>query len=109
MLSAKGPNTEDRTILRNMYLDKWGVVDLAQETLQKKHKFKNKKESAGGRGITIINRKYKGKAVKIVQAWWRKIKEKYKRILKKIIKNKSAYRGKFTRKYIFDVIYISYL
>ena len=68
MLSAKGPNTENRTILRNMYLDKWGVVDLGQETLQKKHKFKNKKVSAGGRGITTINRKYKEKAAKIVQA-----------------------------------------
>lgn len=36
MLSAKGPNTEDRTILRRMRLDKGGVVDLAQESIQKK-------------------------------------------------------------------------
>ena len=36
MLSAKGPNTEDRTILRRMRLNKGGVVDLAQETTQKK-------------------------------------------------------------------------
>ena len=43
MLSAKGPNTEDRTILRRMRLDKGGVVDLAQETLRKKSKLKIKK------------------------------------------------------------------
>ena len=36
MLSAKGPNTEDRTILRRMRLNKGGVVYLAQETIQKK-------------------------------------------------------------------------
>ena len=109
MLSAKGPNTEDRTILRKMRLDKGGVVDLAQETLQKKTKFKIKKARAGGRGITTINPKYREKAAKIVQAWWRERKEKYKRILEQIIKIQSVWRGKFTRKYIYDVIYISYL
>ena len=109
MLSAKGPNTEDRTILRKMRLDKGGVVDLAQETLQKKSKFKIKKARAGGRGITTINPKYREKAAKIVQAWWRERKEKYKRILEQIIKIQSVWRGKFTRKYIYDVIYISYL
>ena len=109
MLSAKGPNTEDRTILRKMRLDKGGVVDLAQETLQKKTKFKIKKARAGGRGITTINPKYREKAAKIVQAWWRERKEKYKKILEQIIKIQSVWRGKFTRKYIYDVIYISYL
>ena len=109
MLSAKGPNTEDRTILRRMRLDKGGVVDLAQETLQKKSKFKIKKARAGGRGITTINPKYREKAAKIVQAWWRERKEKYKKILEQIIKIQSVWRGKFTRKYIYDVIYISYL
>ena len=92
-----------------MCLDKWGVVHLAQETLQKNRKFKNKKANAGARGITTINRKYKEKAAKFVQTSWRKRKEKYKWIVEKIIKNKSAYRGKFSRKYIYDVIYISSL
>ena len=109
MLSAKGPNTEDRTILRKMRLDKGGVVDLAQESLQKKTKFKIKKARAGGRGITSINPKYREKAAKIVQSWWRERKEKYRRILEQIIKIQSVWRGKFTRKYIYDVIYISYL
>ena len=109
MLSAKGPNTEDRPILRRMRLDKGGVVDLAQESLQKKSKFKIKKARAGGRGITALNPKYRDKAARIVQAWWRERKAKYKKILDQIIKIQSVWRGKFTRKYIYDVIYISYL
>ena len=40
MLSNKGLNAEDRTILRRMRIDKGGVVDLAQEKLGKKEKFK---------------------------------------------------------------------
>ena len=109
MLSAKGPNTEDRTIFRKMRLDKGGVVDLAQENIQKKSKFKIKKARTGGRGITAVNPKYREKAAKIVQTWWRERKQKYKRILEQIIKIQSFWRGKFTRKYIYDVIYISYL
>ena len=109
MLSAKGPNTEDRTILRRMRLDKGGVVDLAQETIQKKSKFKIKKARAGGRGFTAINPKYREKAAKIVQGWWRERKARYKRILEQIIKIQSVWRGKFTRKYVYDIIYISYL
>ena len=109
MLSAKGPNTEDRTIFRKMRLDKGGVVDLAQENIQKKSRFKIKKARTGGRGITAVNPKYREKAAKIVQTWWRERKQKYKRILEQIIKIQSLWRGKFTRKYIYDVIYISYL
>ena len=109
MLSAKGPNTEDRTILRRMRLDKGGVVDLAQENIQKKSKFKIKKARAGGRGYTAINPKYREKAARIVQSWWRERKARYKKILEQIIKIQSVWRGKFTRKYVYDIIYISYL
>ena len=109
MLSAKGPNTEDRTIFRKMRLDKGGVVDLAQENIQKKSKFKIKKARIAGRGITTLNPKYREKAAKIVQSWWRDIRERYKRMLEQIVKIQSVWRGKFTRKYIYDVIYISYL
>ena len=109
MLSAKGPNTEDRTILRRMRLDKGGVVDLAQEAIQKKSKFKIKKARAGGRGFTAINPRYREKAARIVQGWWRERKARYKRILEQIIKIQSVWRGKFTRKYVYDIIYISYL
>ena len=109
MLSAKGPNTEDRTILRRMRIDKGGVVDLAQENIQKKSKFKIKKARTFGRGFTGINPKYRDKAARIVQAWWRERKERYKKILEQIIKIQSVWRGKFTRKYVYDIIYISYL
>ena len=109
MLSAKGPNTEDRTILRRMRIDKGGVVDLAQESIQKKSKFKIKKARIQGRGFTSINPKYRDKAARIVQAWWRERKERYKKILEQIVKIQSVWRGKFTRKYVYDIIYISYL
>ena len=109
MLSAKGPNTEDRTILRRMRIDKGGVVDLAQENIQKKSKFKIKKAKTSGRGFTAINPKYRDQAARIVQGWWRERKQRYKKILEQIIKIQSVWRGKFTRKYVYDIIYISYL
>ena len=106
MLSAKG---DERTILRRMRLDKGGVVDLAQENAKKKKKFKIKKFKAMNRGQNMINPKYKEKAAKIVQAWWRDQKAKYKNILNQIVKIQSVWRGKFTRKYVYDIIYLSYL
>ena len=109
MLSSKGLNTEDRTILRYQRLDKGGVVDLAQEQIKKKEKFKIKKVKATGRGHNMINPKYREKAAKIVQAWWRGRKEKYKKILDQIVKIQSVWRGKFTRKYVYDIIFMSYL
>ena len=106
---SKGLNSEDRTILRRMRIDKGGVVDLAQEQLAKKGKFKIKKAKATGRGHNMINPKYREKAAKIVQAWWRERKEKYKKILDQIVKIQSVWRGKFTRKYVYDIIFMSYL
>ena len=79
MLTSKGLNTEDRTILRYQRLDKGGVVDLAQEQIKRKQKFKIRKTKAAGRGHNMINPKYREKAGKIVQAWWRERKEKYKK------------------------------
>ena len=40
MLSSKGLNAEDRLIFRHQRIDKGGVVDLGQEQLRKKEKFK---------------------------------------------------------------------
>ena len=37
MVSSKGLNTEDRTILRSQRIVKGGIVNLAQELLRKKH------------------------------------------------------------------------
>ena len=107
MLSAKNP--EDRIILRRMRLDKGGVVELAQENAKKKSKFKIRKVKANNRGQNMINPKYKEKAAKIFQGLWRGQKAKYKTILKQIVKIQSVWRGKFTRKFVYDIIYLSYL
>ena len=107
ILSIKGLNFEDRMILRRMRIDKGGVVDLAQEQLGKKEKFKIKKVKAVGHGHNMVNPKYREKAAKIVQAIGEK--EKYKKILDQIIKIQSVWRGKFTRKYVYDIIFMSYL
>ena len=110
MMASKGLNTEDRLIFRKNRLGgKGGVVDLAQEKLAKKTKFKIKKAKAGGRGHNMINPKYREKAAKIVQGWWREKKENSEKILKQIIKIQSVYRGRFIRKYVFDIIFESYL
>ncbi len=87
MMASKGVNTEDRLIFRSTRLGgKGGVDDLAQEKLSKKTKFKIKKAKATGRGYNLINPKYREKASKIVQGWWRERKEKYKKIFYQIIK-----------------------
>ena len=106
---SKGYNLEDRIILRHQRIDKGGVVDLAQEQIKKKEKFKIRKVKATGRGHNMINPKYREKAAKIVQAWWRERKEKYQKILNQIVKIQSVWRGKFTRKYVYDIIFMSYL
>ena len=48
----------------------------------------------------MINPKYREKAAKIVQAWWRERKQKYNKILDQIIKIQSVWRGKFIRKFV---------
>ena len=103
MIAGKGLNTEDKVIYRKDRFYKGGVVDLAQEKLAKKAKFKIKKVKATGRGHNTINPKYREKAAKIVQGWWRERKQKYKKILDQIIKIQSVYRGRFTRKYVYDI------
>ena len=108
MIAGKGLNTEDKVIYRKDRFYKGGVVDLAQEKLAKKA-FKIKKVKATGRGHNTINPKYREKAAKIVQGWWRERKQKYKKILDQIIKIQSVYRGRFTRKYVYDIIFMSYL
>ena len=110
MLASKGLNTEDRVIPRGKRKgEKGGVVDLGQEKLEKKFKFKIKKVKATGRGYNMVLPKYREKAAKIVQGWWRERKQKYKKILDQIIKIQSVYRGRFTRKYVYDIIFMGYL
>ena len=111
MLSSKGTNTEDRTILRRMRFEKGGVVDLAQEAFKKKEQFKIKKvaKKTGGKSMINVNPKFREKAAKIVQGWWRGLKEKYEGVLQKIIKIQSYWRGRWLRKYMYDIIYLSML
>ena len=65
MVSSKGPQTEDRPILRWMRLEKGGVVDLAQED-RKKNKFKILK-AVPKKGLNkrfLTNPRYRDKAAK---------------------------------------------
>ena len=110
MVSSKGPSTEDRPILRWMRLEKGGVVDLAQEE-KKKNKFQIKK-AAPKKGLNkkfYTNPKNREKAAKIIQNWWRDLKNVYNDRLTKIIKIQSAFRGKFVRKYMYDLFYLNFL
>ena len=113
MISSKGPNCEDRIILRKMRFDKGGVVDLAQDAQKKKNKIQIKKplqrRSVVGGVRPFINPKHREKAAKVVQGWWRDIKGRYQKILNKIILIQSVWRGRWLRKYIYDIIYLSFL
>ena len=113
MISSKGPNTEDRTILRKMRFDKGGVVDLAQEERKKgKYKIKKFQSKRGIRGASPIikpNPKYREQAAKLIQAWWRELKELYKQRLDMIIKIQSFWRGRWVRKYMYDILYLSFM
>jgi hypothetical protein len=85
-MSSKGLNAKDRLIFRsNKCGREGGVVDLAQEKHAKRYEFKIKKARAFGRGHNLINPKYREKAAKIVQGWWRERKENFEKILKRII------------------------
>ena len=110
MISSKGPSSEDRPILRWMRLEKGGVVDLAQED-RKKNKFKITKAAPrkGNKNKLFTNPKYRDKAAKIIQNWWRDLKNIYNDRLAKIIKIQSAFRGKFVRKYMYDLFYLNFL
>ena len=110
MLSSKGPNTEDRVILRKMRMEKGGVVDLAQEQ-RKKAKYKIKQVFRSVRPISSLhlNPKYREKAAKIIQDWWKELKVLNSDRLKKIILIQSVYRGKWVRKNMYDLLYLNYL
>ena len=93
-----------------MRLEKGGVVDLAQEEM-KKNKFKIKKaqRKQGTKRNYFTNPKYRDKAAKVIQAWWRDLKNIYNDRLKKIIKIQSVFRGRFVRKYMYDLFYLNFL
>ena len=110
MISSKGPSAEDRTILRRMRLDKGGVVDLAQEDPKKnKYKIKKAQRKQGNKRNLFTNPKYRDKAAKVIQSWWRDLKNVYNDRLNKIIKIQSVFRGRFVRKYMYDLFYLNFL
>ena len=110
MLSSKGPKAEDRIILRKMRLEKGGVVDLAQEE-RKKTKYKIKKISKNKAPYSYFhaNPKYRETAARIIQDWWAQLKVLYNQKIKKIILIQSAFRGKWVRKNMYDLLYLNYL
>ena len=86
LLNSKELNNKNRTKFKYQKQDKGGIVNLAQ--IIKKEKFKIRKFKANGSGHNTINPKYRAKAVKIVQAWWR------------LIKIQSVLRGKYSKKFV---------
>ena len=76
MLASKNQKSEDRIILRRMRFEKGGVVDLAQENNNNNNKFYIKKIIKTNGKLNNINPKHREKAVKIIQNWWRDLKEK---------------------------------
>ena len=64
---------------------------MAQQKIGKKVMFKNRKVKATGHWYNMINPISREKAAKIVQAWWRERKEKYKKNIELFVKIKSVY------------------
>ena len=56
-----------------------------------------------------MNPKYREKAARIIQNWWKELKNIFNYRMKQIIKIQSAFRGKFVRKYMYDLFYLNFL
>ena len=108
MLSSKGPFCEDRTILSHMRMDKGGVVDLAYKN-KKEEKYKIKKVNPQRSPVNNERFRYtqrdRERAAKICQAWWREVLLRYKSLIGKIIRLQSAWRSKWLRLNMVDIIY----
>ena len=111
MISSKGKNTEDRPILTNMRFERGGVVDLAQSE-RKKNKYKyliRKIKRPKLEGLIHNNPKYRENAANLIKDWWIAIKEYRKKRNESAILIQSYFRGRFVRKYLYDVIYMNYI
>ena len=108
--NEKISNIKDITILRRHRIQKGGVVDLAQEEI-KKPKFKIVKASApkGGKILMKFNPKHRESAAKIIQGWWRELRDIYEYKLAQITKIQSVWKGRWVRKNIYDLLYLNYL
>ena len=102
MISSLGPTCEDRKITRKMRSEVGGVVDLRQE-LNPINTYKIKKFQRYGNNLNKeINPKTKLEGAKIIQYWWRKLKNKKIIRIKyiKIVKIQSVIRRYLIRKRI---------
>ena len=111
MISSKGKNTENRSILTNMRFERGGVVDLAQNE-RKKNKYKyliRKIKRPQIDDLIHNNPKYREKAANLIKEWWKAIKEYNKKRNESAILIQSYFRGRFVRKYLYDVIYMNYI
>ena len=111
MISSKGKNTENRPILTNMRFERGGVVDLAQSEIKKnKYKYLIRKIQRPKVDELIHNNpKYREKAAQLIKEWWFAIREYRKKKHESAILIQSYFRGRFVRKYLYDVIYMNYI
>ena len=110
MISSLGPTCEDRKITRKMRSEVGGVVDLRQE-LNPVNTYKIKKFQRFGYNLNKeVNPKTKLEGAKIIQYWWRKLKEKKIMMIKyiKIVKIQSVIRSFLVRKKIITTRIIYY-
>ena len=99
MISSLGPTCEDRKITRKMRIEVGGVVDLRHE-LNPVNNYKIKKVKRVGFNLNKeVNPKTKIENARIIQYWWRNLKEI--KIMKikylKIVKIQAVIRGFLTR------------
>ena len=87
------------------YLDKPNYSLLAY-TLSRKNIYEPYKRIRNS--IYSKQSKNYSEQAKIIQKWWRNIKAEWDDKLNKIIKIQSAWRGRFSRKYMVGIIYLCY-
>ena len=114
MIASRGPNCEDRVITKVMRDESGGVVDLGTiENKSKKYVVKQfgrkKKEDKSKAVKTNFNPKHRSKAAKIIQKWWRDILSNFQGLEGKLQKIQSVWRGYWYRKYLYDIIYYTYM
>ena len=89
------------------YLEKPNYQVLAYTLSNNRNRYTSKNISIRSSINASQNIDYSQQA-RIIQSWWRNIKVSFDDKLNKIIKIQSVWRGKCSRKYIFEIIYLCY-